>query len=121
MEQIMETMKPIYYKAVERAKKEDTPEKRRGVGYRSGADTCYRRVNEDQCTLAIEIAPDGKFIKYDTWQDQGQGGDSVSLQCTTPGLKPSASKKEDNNPETELNQQEWSRFQAASVHQDSII
>ena len=94
MEQIMETMKPIYDKAVERAKKEDTPEKRRGVGIAWGGYN-VTEGNEDQCTLAIEIAPDGKFIKYDTWQDQGQGGDSGSLQCTLQALKPLGVKKED--------------------------
>ncbi len=87
MEEIMKTMKPIYEKAVEKAKKEDTPEKRRGVGIAWGGYN-VTEGNEDQCTLAIEIAPDGKFIKYDTWQDQGQGGDSGSLQCTLQALEP---------------------------------
>jgi aldehyde oxidoreductase len=32
MEKIMEAMKPVYEKAVARAKAESTPEKRRGVG-----------------------------------------------------------------------------------------
>ncbi len=87
MEQIMETMKPIYDKAVERAKKEDTPEKRRGVGIAWGGYN-VTEGNEDQCTLAIELLPNGKFAKYDTWQDQGQGGDSGSLQCTVAALSP---------------------------------
>jgi len=87
MEKIMETMKPIYEKAVARAKAEDTPEKRRGVGLAWGGYNVTEGT-ADQCTLAIELREDGKFVKYDTWQDQGQGGDVGSLQCTLEALKP---------------------------------
>ncbi len=85
MEQIMETMKPIYDAAVARAKAENTPEKKRGVGIAWGGYN-VTEGNEDQCTLGIELLPNGKFAKYDTWQDQGQGGDSGSLQCTVDAL-----------------------------------
>ncbi|MEG0156065.1 MAG: aldehyde oxidoreductase, partial [Anaerovoracaceae bacterium] len=78
MEQMMETLKPIYEKAVAKAKAEDTPEKRRGVGIAWGGYN-VTEGHEDQCTLGIELLPNGKFAKYDTWQDQGQGGDSGSL------------------------------------------
>lgn len=87
MEQIMTTMKPYYEAAVKRAKEEDTPEKRRGVGIAWGGYNVTEGA-EDQCTLGIELLPNGKFAKYDTWQDQGQGGDSGSLQCTLEALKP---------------------------------
>jgi aldehyde oxidoreductase len=86
METIMETMKPIYETAVAKAKAEDTPEKRRGVGIAWGGYNVTEGP-EDQCTLGIELMSDGKFAKYDTWQDQGQGGDSGSLQCTLEALK----------------------------------
>jgi aldehyde oxidoreductase len=86
METIMKTMKPIYDKAVAKAKAEDSPEKRRGVGIAWGGYNVTEGP-EDQCTLGIELMPDGKFAKYDTWQDQGQGGDSGSLQCTLEALK----------------------------------
>ncbi len=86
MEQMMNTMKPIYDAAVARAKAEDTPEKRRGVGIAWGGYN-VTEGNEDQATLAIELLPNGKFAKYDTWQDQGQGGDVGSLQCTVEALK----------------------------------
>ncbi|WP_027400415.1 molybdopterin-dependent oxidoreductase [Anaerovorax odorimutans] len=87
MEKIMETMRPYYEKAVERAKAEDTPEKRRGVGIVWGGYNVTEGT-ADQCTIAIELREDGKFVKYDTWQDQGQGGDVGSLQCTLEALKP---------------------------------
>ena len=87
MEKIMETMKPIYEKAVARAKAEDTPEVRRGVGLAWGGYNVTEGTG-DQCTIALELREDGKFVKYDTWQDQGQGGDVGSLQNTLEALKP---------------------------------
>lgn len=94
MESIMKTMRPIYEKAVERAKRESTPERLRGVGIAWGGYNVTEGPS-DQCTLALEIAPGGKYIKYDTWQDQGQGGDVGSLQCTLEALKPLGVSKED--------------------------
>jgi aldehyde oxidoreductase len=87
METIMETMRPIYERALARAKAEDRPGKRRGVGIAWGGYN-VTEGSADQCTLAIELRADGKFVKYDTWQDQGQGGDVGSLQCTLEALKP---------------------------------
>lgn len=87
MEELMRTIKPYYEKAVKRAKENSTEKIRRGVGLAIGGfyvtDAC-----EDQCTVAIELREDGKFIKYDTWQDQGQGGDAGSLINTLEALKP---------------------------------
>lgn len=87
MEEIMKTMKPIYDAAVARSKAEDTPEKRRGVGIAWGGYN-VTEGSADQSTIALELRADGKFVKYDTWQDQGQGGDVGSLQCTLEALKP---------------------------------
>jgi aldehyde oxidoreductase len=53
-----------------------------------GADINVGLGSDDFASVAIELAPDGKFIKYDTWQDQGQGGDQGSLICTLEALKP---------------------------------
>lgn len=87
MEKIMEKMKPIYEAALKRAKDEDTPEKRRGVGLAWGGYNVTGSPG-DQASVAIELREDGKFVKYDTWEDQGQGGDVGSLQCTLEALKP---------------------------------
>ena len=65
MEQLMDKMKPLYDEAVARCKKEDTPEVRRGVGIAWGGYNVTEGY-DDQCTLGLEIAPGGKFIKYDT-------------------------------------------------------
>jgi aldehyde oxidoreductase len=87
MEKMMEIMKPYYEKAVADAKAADTPEKRRGVGLAWGGFNVGAGP-EDEASVAIELAGDGKFIKYDTWQDQGQGGDIGSLMVTLEALRP---------------------------------
>ncbi|MDR0357738.1 MAG: molybdopterin-dependent oxidoreductase [Clostridiales Family XIII bacterium] len=85
-EMIMERMRPLYEKAVADAKANDTPEKRRGVGIAWGGYNVTEGT-ADQCTVALELAPDNTFIKYDTWQDQGQGGDIGSLMVTLESLR----------------------------------
>jgi aldehyde oxidoreductase len=94
MEEIMKTMKPIYDKAVADAKAADTPEKRRGVGLAWGGYN-VTEGSADQCTVALELREDGKYVKYDTWQDQGQGGDVGSLHITHEALKPLGAKLDD--------------------------
>lgn len=87
MEEMMDKMRPLYDKAVKEAKAKDTPKVRRGVGLAWGGYN-VGVGSEDVADVAIELAGDGKFIKYDTWQDQGQGGDQGSLICTLEALKP---------------------------------
>lgn len=87
MEEMMDKMKPFYDKAVAEAKAADTAEIRRGVGIAWGGYN-VGLGSADVASVAIELAGDRKFIKYDTWQDQGQGGDQGSLICTLEALKP---------------------------------
>lgn len=87
MEEMMRKMKPLYEAAAETALKEDTPAKRRGVGIAWGG----YKVTEgaaDECEVSLELRTDGKIVKYDTWEDVGQGGDIGSLHCTLEALKP---------------------------------
>lgn len=87
MEEIMQKMKPYYDKAVKEAKEKDAPEIRRGVGLAWGGYNVTEGPS-DACTVALELAPGDLFVKYDTWQDQGQGGDIGSLMVTLEALKP---------------------------------
>ena len=87
MEEIMKAMKPYYDEALKEAEKNSTAEKKRGVGIAWGGYTVTDNTS-DQCNVSLELAPDGKIIKYDTWQDVGQGGDVGSLHCTLEALKP---------------------------------
>jgi len=87
MEEMMDIMKPYYDEAVKKAKAADTKEIRRGVGLAWGGYN-VGLGGVDEASVAIELTPDNKFMKYDTWQDQGQGGDQGSLICTLEALKP---------------------------------
>lgn len=87
MEKIMEIMKPHYERAVAEAKEKSTPEKPRGVGLSWGGFN-VTEGGTDQATVALEIAPDNMFYKYDTYQNLGQGGDVGSLVLTLEALKP---------------------------------
>lgn len=87
MEEMMNIMRPYYEKAVAEAKAADTPEKRRGVGLAWGGFN-VTEGGTDKASVAIELCDDNTFIKYDTYQDLGQGGDIGSLMLTLEALKP---------------------------------
>ncbi|MGI6736961.1 MAG: molybdopterin-dependent aldehyde oxidoreductase [Anaerovoracaceae bacterium] len=86
MEKMMDRLRPLYEDAKKRAAAEDTPERRRGVGIAWGGYNVTEGY-DDQCTLGVELAPGNKIIKYDTWQDVGQGGDAGSLVVTLEAFK----------------------------------
>ena len=89
MEEMMDKMKPYYDKAVAKAKAESTDEIKKGVGIAWGGYNVGLGA-VDEAHVALELMPGDrpKFRKYDTWQDQGQGGDQGSLICTLEALKP---------------------------------
>ncbi len=87
MEELMTKMRPYYDRAVAEAKAADTPELRRGVGLAFGG-YCVSTHNFDNCTVRLQLNPDGSVTKYDTWEDVGQGGDIGSLMVTLEALKP---------------------------------
>lgn len=87
MEEMMKIMQPHYERAVKEAKAADRPEKRRGVGLAWGGFNVTEGAT-DRSTVALEIGPDNLIIKYDTYQQMGQGGDIGSLMLTLEALKP---------------------------------
>jgi aldehyde oxidoreductase len=93
-EEIMTKMRPYYEEAVARAKAEDSPELRRGVGLSWGG-YCSSINQFDEATIRLVLNPDGSVTKYDTWQDLGQGGDIGSLMVTLESLKPLGLRPED--------------------------
>ena len=86
MEKMMDTMRPLYEKAVAEAKAADTPEKRRGVGIAWGGFNVTEGTT-DSAEVALELGADGRIWKYDTWHNMGQGGDVGSLMVTLEALK----------------------------------
>lgn len=94
MEEMMKLLKPHYDRAVAEAKAADTPEVRRGVGLAWGGFNVTEGPT-DSASAALELLPDGKIAKYDTYQELGQGGDIGSLMLTLEALKPLGVKPED--------------------------
>ncbi len=84
---IFDKMRPLYYEAKERAAKESTPEKRRGVGVSCGGFSVSSGKG-DSSGVALELMPDGSFTHYSTWEDIGQGGDVGVITHTVEALKP---------------------------------
>lgn len=87
MEEMMDKMRPHYEEAVAKAKAESTDEIKKGVGIAWGGYNVGLGA-VDEAHVAIELMPDNTFRKYDTWQDQGQGGDQGSLICMLEAMKP---------------------------------
>ena len=80
-------MRPLYKAAVAKAKAESTPEIKRGVGIAMGGFNVTLGAF-DHAEIALELNPDGTISHFNTWEDQGQGGDIGTLTVTHEALKP---------------------------------
>jgi len=87
MEEIMDKMHPYYERAVKKAATADTPEVRRGVGLAWGGYN-VTGGKMDHATVAVSINPDDTFTQYNTWEDQGQGGDVGTVMHMLEAFKP---------------------------------
>jgi len=86
LEKIYEKLRPVYQEYLESAKRNSTPEKRRGVGI---ANSCYNTEGgPNHSEVALELNPDGTVTHYNTAEDQGQGTDAHSVQHTYEALRP---------------------------------
>lgn len=83
---LMDMMRPFYEAAVERAKAESTPEKKRGVGIACGEYNCGAE-GPDTAEAWIELTKEGA-VAYTSWEDPGQGGDMGTLATAHEGLRP---------------------------------
>ena len=83
---LMDTMRPLYQAALERAARESTAEKKRGVGIACGEYNCGAE-GPDTAEAAIELTADGA-IAYTSWEDPGQGGDMGTLATAHEALRP---------------------------------
>ncbi len=84
--EMFDKMRPLYQAAKEKAKKESTPEVKKGVGislgiYGSGLD------GADGAEAWIELTKDGVIV-YNTWQDHGQGADMGTVGTAHEALRP---------------------------------
>ena len=83
---LIDMIRPLYRGALERAKKETTDRKRRGVGVSIGIYGCGSD-GPDTSEAWAEFTPDGVTI-YNCWEDPGQGGDVGTLVTAHEALRP---------------------------------
>lgn len=84
--EILDTMRPLYKAALERAEKESTPEKKRGVGVSIGVYGCGLD-GPDSSEVAVELTPEGITV-LSSWEDHGQGADMGCLGTAHKALEP---------------------------------
>jgi aldehyde oxidoreductase len=83
---LLDMARPHYKEALERAKKESTPQKKRGVGISIGVYGCGLDMPDSSVAWA-ELTADGVTI-YNCWEDPGQGGDVGTLITAHESLRP---------------------------------
>lgn len=84
---LIEMMRPKYRAALERVKKESTPDKKKGVGISLGMYDSSFSAN-DFAQVDLELNEDGTFTHYSGWHDQGQGADAGALVLAHEALRP---------------------------------
>ncbi len=87
MAELMDKIRPYYDEAVTWAKAETEGPIKRGVGICCGGFTVTLGAF-DRAEIDLELHPDGTITHYNTWEDQGQGGDIGTLVLTHEALKP---------------------------------
>jgi aldehyde oxidoreductase len=84
--QMIDMLRPKYQEALGRAKKESTPDKKKGVGVSIGIYGCGLD-GPDGSEVAVELTPDGVSL-IGTWEDHGQGADIGALGTCHEALHP---------------------------------
>ncbi|MEE9399063.1 MAG: xanthine dehydrogenase family protein molybdopterin-binding subunit, partial [Dehalococcoidales bacterium] len=83
---MLEKLRPLYKAAKEKARKEATPEKKRGVGIGAAVFGCGFDDMLDTSTAWVELNPDNGVTVYATWADPGEGGDIGVLTAASRAM-----------------------------------
>jgi aldehyde oxidoreductase len=83
---MIEQLRPLYRKALEKAKLESTTEKKKGVGVSIGIYGCGLD-GPDSSEISVELTPDGVTL-FTSWEDHGQGADIGALGTCHQALRP---------------------------------
>lgn len=86
LEEILDKARPVYKAALEKAVKESTPEKKKGVGVSIGIYGCGLD-GPDSSEIWVERTPDGVTLGT-SWEDHGQGADMGALATAHKALEP---------------------------------
>jgi aldehyde oxidoreductase len=84
--EMIDTLKPLYEAAKEKARKESTPEVKKGVGISLGIYGCGID-GADSSEVSVELTKDGVTV-VSTWEDHGQGADMGALGTAHKALSP---------------------------------
>jgi aldehyde oxidoreductase len=84
--EMIEKLRPLYKAALEKAGKESTPEKKKGVGVSIGIYGCGID-GVDSSEVWVELTKEGVTVGA-TWEDHGQGADMGMLGTTHEALRP---------------------------------
>jgi aldehyde oxidoreductase len=83
--ELIDKIRPRYQAALEKAKRESTPDKKKGVGVAVGVYGCGLD-GVDGAEIAVELTKTGVTL-YATWQDHGQGADMGALGTAHEALR----------------------------------
>jgi len=84
--EMIDKLRPLYKAAKEKARKESTPEVKKGVGISLGIYGCGLD-GPDSSEAWLELTKDGVTVAS-TWEDHGQGADMGALGTAHKGLSP---------------------------------
>ncbi|MEI6127691.1 MAG: molybdopterin-dependent aldehyde oxidoreductase, partial [Pseudomonadota bacterium] len=84
--EMIEKLRPLYKKAKEKAQKESTSDRKKGVGISLGIYGCGLD-GIDSSEIWIELTRDGVTVGT-SWEDHGQGADIGTLGTAHEGLRP---------------------------------
>ncbi len=84
--ELIDMIRPRYKAALEQARKESTPEKKKGVGVSIGVYGCGLD-GPDSSEVLVELTPDGVTV-LSSWEDHGQGADMGCLATAHEALRP---------------------------------
>jgi len=84
--QMLDTVRPTYRAAQERAQKESTATVKKGVGVALGIFGCGL-FGPDTSDVEVELTKDGVTV-YHSWEDHGQGADMGVLGTVHEALRP---------------------------------
>jgi aldehyde oxidoreductase len=83
---MLDKLRPLYQEAKDRACRESTPERRRGVGIGGTLFGCGFDDMLDSSTAWVELNPDNGVTVYTTWADPGEGGDIGVLTVASKAM-----------------------------------
>jgi aldehyde oxidoreductase len=84
--EMLEKLRPLYKQAKEKAKRESTPENKKGIGISIGIYGCGLDA-PDSAEAWVELTKTGVTV-YTTWHDHGQGADMGVVGTAHEALRP---------------------------------